>query len=225
MNKIQKDLFTLSEQTYAEFCFNLNPTVPRESIIGVRVPKVREYAKSICKNDNTKFFNSLPHKYYEENMLHGLLIEQIKDYDKCISELEKFLPYIDNWSVCDTCNPKVFRKHKEDLIIHIKKWIIDDKTYTIRYGIGLLMGLYLDDDFKKEYLDVVSKVRSEEYYVNMMVAWYFATALAKQYDDAIIYIENNKLDKWVHNKTIQKAIESYRISDDKKDYLRTLRIK
>lgn len=225
MNKIQKDLFTLSEQAYAEFCFNLTPNIDPKSIIGVRIPKIRKYAKSICNNDNTEFLKCLPHKYYEENLLHGFLIEQIKDYDKCLFELEKFLPFIDNWSVCDTCNPKIFRKHKDDLIVHIKKWINDDKTYTIRYGIGLLMGLYLDDDYKKEYLDIVSKVRSEEYYVNMMIAWYFATALAKQYDDAISYLENNKLTKWVHNKTIQKAIDSYRVSDDRKDYLRTLRIK
>ncbi|MDO4940692.1 MAG: DNA alkylation repair protein [Erysipelotrichaceae bacterium] len=225
MNKIQKDLFALSEQAYAEFCFNLTPGINPKSIIGVRIPKIRKYAKSICKNDNSKFLNSLPHKYYEENLLHGFLIEQIKDYDKCLYELEKFIPYIDNWSVCDTCKPKVFKKYKNEYLKHIKRWLKDDKTYTIRYGIGQLMSLYLDEDYKKDYLELVSKIRSDEYYVNMMIAWYFATALAKQYDDAITYIEKHKLDKWSHNKTIQKAIESYRISDDKKDYLRTLRIK
>ena len=226
MKTITKLLFDLKDDEYAIFQAKLTPNVDPKQFIGVRVPDTRKLAKSLKDSkDINDFLNDLPHKYYDENMLHGLLIYEIKDFDKAIKETVRFLPYIDNWSVCDVMSPKVFMKHKDELIKYIKKWIKSKDTYTIRFGIEMLMSHYLDEDFKDEYLDIVSKVRSNEYYVNMMIAWYFATALAKKWDNTIIYIENNSLDKWVHNKTIQKAIESYRITDKQKEYLRTLKIK
>ncbi len=209
---------------YKEFNSKLIPNISKESIIGVKIPVIRTIAKKNIDNSN-EIFNSLPHKYYEENIIHGFLISEIKDYDNCIEELERFLPYIDNWAVCDTLNPKVFKKNTDKLIIRIKEWIKSKETYTIRFGIRMLMNYYLDDNFKKEYLKLVSKIKSNEYYINMMIAWYYATALAKQYDDTIIYLEQKKLDKWIHNKTIQKAIESNRINDNNKKYLKSLKIK
>ena len=226
MKSITKLLFELRDEEYAKFQAKLTPSVNPKLFIGVRVPEVRKLAK-LLKDDVSakKFLKELPHKYYDENMLHGLLISEIKDYDTAIYETNRFLPYVDNWAVCDIMSPKVFKKHKTELINIIKKWIKSKETYTIRFGIEMLMSHYLDEDFKIEYLDIVSKIRSKEYYVNMMIAWFFATALAKQWESAISYIENDSLDKWVHNKTIQKAIESYRITDKQKEYLKTLKIK
>lgn len=226
MKSITKLLFELRDEEYAKFQAKLTPSVNPKLFIGVRVPEVRKLAK-LLKDDVSakKFLKELPHKYYDENMLHGLLISEIKDYDTAIYETNRFLPYVDNWAVCDIMSPKVFKKHKIELINIIKKWIKSKETYTIRFGIEMLMSHYLDEDFKIEYLDIVSKIRSKEYYVNMMIAWFFATALAKQWECAISYIENGSLDKWVHNKTIQKAIESYRITDKQKEYLKTLKIK
>lgn len=223
---IIKKLYELADEKYADFQAKLTPNVDRNLFIGVRVPNVRKLAKEIYKSGQyDDFLKELPHKYYDENMLHGLLISEIKDYEEAISETDKFLPYVDNWAVCDIMSPKVFKKHKAALIEKIIEWSNSNESYTIRFGIEMLMSHYLDDDFKIEYLEIPAAVRSEEYYVNMMIAWFFATALTKQWDATISYIENSKLQKWTHNKTIQKAIESYRISDEQKVYLRTLKIK
>ena len=189
-----------------------------------RVPVLRKYAKSIAGTElSEKFIKELPHHYYEENNLHMMLITRIKDYDKCLSEVERFLSYIDNWATCDFPAPKCFEKHKEELLPVIKRWIASSETYTIRYGIGMLMRLYLDADFDPEYVKLVAEVKSDEYYVNMMIAWYMATALAKQWDAVIPYIEEHRMSDWVHRKTIQKAVESYRITDGQKRYLKGYR--
>ena len=223
MNTIVDKLYKLQDKKYQEMQFRIIPTVKSDTIIGVRTPELRKFAKELVKNDYKSFLNELPHKYFDENQLHAFVISKIKDYDECIAYVNKFLPYIDNWATCDQLSPKVFKKHTGDLLNYIKKWINSKETYTIRFGIGMLMSYYLDDNFKPEYLNWVSKVKSEEYYVNMMIAWYFATALAKQYDKTILFIENKKLDTWVHNKTIQKAIESYRITPEQKEYLKSLK--
>lgn len=226
MESITKLLFELRDEEYAKFQAKLTPSVDPKLFIGVRVPDVRKLAKELKNDPGVEvFFQELPHKYYDENMLHGLLISEIKDFDIAIKETDRFLPYVDNWAVCDIMSPKVFKKHKTELIECIRKWAKSKKTYTIRFGIEMLMSHYLDDDFKAEYLDIPARIRSDEYYVNMMTAWFFATALTKQWDSAIQYIENVRLDKWTHNKTIQKAVESYRITDEQKSYLRTLKIK
>ena len=194
-------------------------------MIGVRTPDLRNDAKKIIKENKYKeFLEELPHKYFDENQLHAFIISEIKDYEKCIIYINKFLPYVDNWATCDQMSPKIFKKNKDKLIIEIMRWIKSKETYTVRFGIGMLMQYYLDDDFNPKYLEKVSKIKSKEYYVNMMIAWYFATALAKQYDEAIKYIENDILDKWTHNKTIQKALESYRITSEQKKYLKSLKL-
>lgn len=217
-------LYELQDIEYAEFQSKLTPSVPRDRFIGIRVPALRKLAKELAKGEEKDtFLQELPHYHYEENMLHGFLIAEIKDYDRCLNEIERFLPYVDNWAVSDTMSPKVFSKHKDELIIRIKEWIASDETYTCRFGMCMLMRYYLDEDFKEEYLKLPAAVHSEEYYVNMMAAWYYATALAKQWEATIPYIEQNRLDTWVHNKTIQKARESYRITDEQKDYLKTLK--
>ena len=226
MKSIEKMLFELRDEEYAKFQAKLTPSVDPELFIGVRVPDVRKLAKLLKNDPNAEaFMQELPHKYYDENMLHGLLISDIKDYDKAVEETNRFLPYIDNWAVCDIMSPKVFKKHKDKLIDSIRKWARSKETYTIRFGIEMLMSHYLDEDFNAEYLEIPAKIRSEEYYVNMMTAWFFATALAKQWESVIPYIEKKRLDKWTHNKTIQKAVESYRITDEQKEYLKTLKIK
>lgn len=223
---IQKRLRAIGEKEYADFQAKLTPTVPRELFIGCRVPAVRILAKEIYKEGNYEaFLNDLPHKYYDENMLHGLIISEYKDYDECIKRTDEFLPHVDNWAVCDIMSPKIFKKHKNELLRKIDEWTKSDKTYTYRFGVEMLMSHFLDADFKTEYLDIAADKVSEEYYVNMMLAWFYATALAKQWDATIPYIENKRFTKWVHNKTIQKAIESYRITPEQKDYLRTLKIK
>lgn len=217
-------LFEVQDKEYAEFQSKLMPTIPKEKIIGVRVPAVRKLAKQYIKDEeSSSFLKNLPHKYYDENMLHGLLISEIKDFELCINEVDRFLPYVDNWAVCDIMSPKIFKKNKEKLIKKINCWTKSSKTYTCRFGIEMLMSHYLDEDFKSEYLEIVANIHSKEYYVQMMIAWFFATALAKQWEATVPYIVNNKLDKWVHNKTIQKARESYRITTKQKDYLKNFK--
>lgn len=221
---IREELFGLQDLEYAAFQAKLTPTVNPELFIGVRVPKVRELAKRLYKEGvYHDFLMELPHLYYDENMLHGLIISEIKDIDMCFEELERFLPYVDNWAVCDIMSPKVLKKHKDRLLVKIKEWTKSEHTYTCRFGMEMLMSFYLDEDFKPEYLEIPAAVKSEEYYVNMMLAWFFATALAKQWDAAIPYIEKGVLDKWTHNKTIQKARESYRIAEDRKEYLKSMK--
>ena len=224
MEEIQKHLFELQDMAYRDFHSRLMPDIDKETVIGIRVPMLRKYAKSIAGTELAeKFIKELPHRYYEENNLHMMLITGIKDYDRCLLEIERFLPYIDNWATCDFPAPKCFENHKEELLPVIKRWIASGETYTIRYGIGMLMRLYLDADFDPEYVKLVAEVKSDEYYVNMMIAWYMATALAKQWDAVIPYIEEHRMSDWVHRKTIQKAVESYRITDEQKRYLKGYR--
>ena len=218
---IQKQLIAMGEEEYREFSARLIPTVAKSSVIGIRMPLLRKYAKSM--EDQDAFLNDLPHTYFEENNLHAFLIERERDFNKCIERLDAFLPYVDNWSTCDSMKPKVLQKEPERLLPHIKRWLSTGETYTVRYAINLLMSFYLDDHFCEEYLILVASVHSEEYYVNMMRAWYFATALAKQYETALPYLESKKLDEWTHNKTIQKAIESRRVPEEHKVYLKTLK--
>ena len=226
MTSLQERLFAMQDKQYAAFQAKLTPGVPMESFIGIRVPVLRKFAKEFTKEAECKeFLHQLPHQYYDENMLHGLLISEVKDYEECIRLTDRFLPFVDNWAVCDIMSPKVFAKHKKELLAKIKTWSKSSHVYTCRFGIEALMSHYLDKDFKAEYLEIPASVRSEEYYVKMMVAWFFATALAKQWDATIPYIEQNRLAPWTHNKTIQKAIESYRITPEQKEYLRTLKIK
>lgn len=221
---IEKLLLSLADEKYKEFHKKLIPTVNEDKIIGIRTPVLRKTAKEIKDSPEAKaFIDTLPHFYYEENNLHAFLVEFIKDYDKAVSETEKFLPYIDNWATSDSFLPKIFKKNKDKLIVKINEWIKSDKTYTIRYAMGLLMSLYLDDDFKTEYAGIVANVSSEEYYIIMMQAWYFATALAKQYDAVLPYFTGKKLSKDVNNKAIQKAIESRRIDADTKAFLKGLK--
>ncbi len=221
---IQNELFKLQDLKYKKFHTRLMPTVSEEKVIGVRVPQLRKLAKTFAKDANcAAFLNALPHTYYEEDNVHAFVIEQIKDFDAVITETERFLPYIDNWATCDMFLPKVFKTNADKLLPYVQNWLVSDKTYTVRYGMGILLKLFLEGDFKPEYLKWVADVKSEEYYIRMMQAWYFATALAKQYDSAIVYLTEHRLEAWTHNKTIQKAIESYRIAPETKEYLRTLK--
>lgn len=221
----EKILFENQDLEYKKFHTKLMPGISPDKVIGVRIPVLRKLAKTIF-NEKTgeKFLETLPHNYYEENNLHSFLIADIKDYDKCIKEIDLFLPFIDNWATCDSLRPKCFKKNKDKLIGKIYEWLKSTHTYTVRFGIEMLMIHFLDNDFKKEYLEKVSLVKSDEYYINMMIAWYFATALSKKWEETFVYIENKKLDTWVHNKTIQKAIESYRITNEQKEILRKLKI-
>ena len=224
--EIINNLNSLSDSKYRDFQIKLIPGKTSDQMIGVRTPDLRSYAKELSKRDDVSdFLNNLPHKYFDENQLHAFIISLLKDYDKCMDEVEHFLPYVDNWATCDQMSPKIFRKNREKLLEKVRIWIASDKTYTIRFGIKMLMEHFLDDDFDLQYPEMVASVRSEEYYVNMMIAWYFATALAKQYDSILPYIEEKRLDTWTHNKAIQKSIESYRITDDQKSYLRSLKQK
>lgn len=223
---IQDRLFKLQDLKYKEFHCKLMPTVDCNTVIGVRTPELRKLAKELAKSpDTAQFLAILPHQYYEENNLHAFLIENIRDYEAAIASVEIFLPYINNWATCDLMSPKVFKKHLPELYEQILIWLKSDQTYTVRFAIKMLMAFYLDDNFRPEMLELVARVHMEEYYVNMMIAWYFATALVKKYDDTLPYLEERRLEKWTLNKTIQKAIESYRISEEAKAYLRTLKVK
>ena len=223
---IEKILFTNADAEYSKFQHKLIPNIAEESIIGVRTPILRKIAKDISKStDCETFLNALPHKYFDENQLHTFILSEIKDFDKCIYEVEKFLPYINNWATCDQLSPKIFAKHLPEIQEKIFQWLKSNETYTIRFGIGMAMAYFLGENFNQGIMEEISKIRNEEYYVKMMTAWYFATALTKNWNDAIKIIESKKMDTWVHNKTIQKARESYRIAKAQKDYLQTLKVK
>ncbi len=227
MNKadLHRKLYDIQDLKYRDMQIKIIPTINPASIIGVRTPELKTMAKEILKTGDYKdYLEGLPHKYFEENQLQAFIISGIKDLDECMEELEKFLPYVDNWATCDQMSPKIFKKHKEVLLTHIKKWLDSKRTYTIRFGVGMLMEHFLGDDFDSGYPEMVAKLRSEEYYVNMMIAWYFATALAKQYDSILPFIEEKRLDDWTHNKAIQKSVESRRITEEQKKYLRSLKV-
>ena len=225
LKKIQDKLYALQDKKYRDFQGKLIPTVAPDTIIGVRTPDLRTLAKELAKQEDIgTFLDTLPHTYFDENQLHAFILSELKDYGQCIQRINEFLPYIDNWATCDQLSPKAFKKHKTELLKEIKSWLKSDKTYTVRFAVGMLMQHYLDDDFNAAYPKLVAAIRSDEYYINMMRAWYFATALAKQYDAIIPYIEQKKLDPWTHNKAIQKAVESYRITPVQKEYLKTFRL-
>lgn len=225
LDEIKNELFKMQDVAYRDFNSKLIPTLDKSLFIGVRTPELRKYAKQLAKREDIEeFLHLLPHKYFDENQLHAFIVSEIKDFKSCVVKVNEFLPYIDNWATCDQLSPKVFKKHHKELIAYIKEWLESDKVYTVRFGIGMLMEHFLDEDFDISYLETVSNIRSDEYYVNMMIAWYFATALAKQYESVIPFIENNSLDIWTHNKAIQKAVESLRISDEKKEFLKNLKI-
>ena len=229
IKEIQKELFEKQDLKYKAFQSKLIPTVDAAKVIGVRTPDLRAIAKKFaCHPEIEKFLSTLPHEYYDENQVHAFILSLIKDYDECVSHIDKFLPFVDNWATCDQMRPKVFAKkqYRKPLLNDVERWINAPTTnvYTVRFGIETLMSFFLDDDFNPKFLKWVSKIRSEEYYLNMMVAWFFATALAKQYETTIPFIEKHRLDIWTHNKTIQKAIESYRITEYQKSNLRTLKI-
>lgn len=226
LTELQEKLFELQDIKYRDFHSKLMPGINKETVIGIRVPVLRKFAKEFAKTSEAELFlQQLPHRFYEENNLHMMLITEIKDYSKCMKEVQRFLPYIDNWATCDFPEPKCFRKNKKAVLAKICEWLESSETYTIRYGIGMLMRLFLDEDFSPEYLKLVADVQSQEYYVNMMIAWYFATALAKQWEETVPYMEEHRLPEWVHKKTIQKAVESYRITPEQKEYLKRFRQK
>ncbi len=222
---ITDDLKKLSDCNYKEFQGNLIPNIDSKTVLGVRTPILRKYASKLSDEEKKEFLHHLPHTYYDENILHGILLSQITDYEVFIEEINTFLPYIDNWAVCDIIKPKVVINHSKEFIREVKTWIKSSEIYTIRFGIDMLMTYYLDDEYRKTYLTYPLKVKSNDYYVNMAVAWFYATALAKRWDDTILILEEKRLPKWTHNKTIQKAIESYRITSSQKDDLKSLRLK
>ena len=226
LDEIRNELFKMQDVAYRDFNSKLIPTVDKSLFIGVRTPELRKYAKQLTKREDIEeFLHLLPHKYFDENQLHAFIVSEIKDFNSCVDKVNEFLPYVDNWATCDQLSPKVFKKHHKELIAYIKEWLESDKVYTVRFGIGILMEHFWDEDFDISCLETVSNIRSDEYYVNMMIAWYFATALAKRYENIIPFIEKRSLDIWTHNKAIQKAVESLRISDEKKEYLKSLKIK
>lgn len=226
MKEIEALLFDNQDEAYGDFQSKLIPNIPRENIIGVRTPKLRGIAKKIHQSElREAFLLELPHKFFEENQLHGFIVSLNRDFNACIEELEAFLPYIDNWATCDQTSPNCFKKHADNLLPYIERWLNSAHTYTVRFAIGMLMKHFLDERFKPEYAEHVAAIRSDEYYVNMEIAWYIATALAKQWNSVIGLIENKLLDKRTHNKAIQKAIESYRVTDEQKAYLRTLKVR
>lgn len=223
MKEITDRLFSLQDPKYREMQVKIIPNIPPESIIGVRTPALRDLAKKLPAETAGPFLEELPHRYFDEDQLHAFVLSGMKDYDICMAALERFLPYVNNWATCDQMSPKVFKKHKTELLKHIEKWLDSGETYTVRFGIGMLMEHFLDADFDQRYPEMVAGVVSEEYYVNMMIAWYFATALAKQYEAVLPFVKDRRLSRWTHNKTIQKAVESYRITPEQKAYLRTLK--
>ena len=224
-DEITAELFRLREEEYAALQRRIIPTAGPNRIIGIRTPALRNLARDLFKDaDVGAFLTDLPHQYFEENQLHAFIISLEKDFGRCIAEVEAFLPYVDNWATCDQLSPKAFKKEPESLLPYIRAWIRSDKTYTVRFAVGMLMQHFLDEKFQPEYAEMAAAIRSREYYVNMMIAWYFATALAKQYDAALPYLEEKKLDAWTHNMTIRKSVESCRITDEQKRYLRTLKV-
>ena len=226
MEKIQNKLFEYQDLGYRDFNSKLIPNIDKETIIGVRIPDIRKIEKSLSIEEKEEFLLKLPHKYFEENMLHGIIISNMKEYDKVIINLEKFLPYVDNWAVCDSISLKIFKKNREKAIVNVLSWIKSNHTYVCRFGIGMIMQLYLEDEyFKKSYLDIIAEIKTEDYYINMMRAWTFQVALVKQWKEAIVYIEKGLLDEFTHNKTISKSCDSYKIEKEKKEYLKTLRRK
>lgn len=223
--EIKTTLFQLQDEPYRDFQGKLIPTVDPDAIIGVRTPQLRKLAKQMVKRDDiSEFLALLPHSYFDENQLHAFIISETKDFSRCMDEVCRFLPFIDNWATCDQLSPKIFKKHRQELLTYIREWMVSDQTYTVRFAIGMLMQHFLEEDFDRAYLELVSDVHSDEYYINMMIAWYFATALAKQYDAVIPFIEEKRLDNWTHNKAIQKSIESRRITPEQKAYLKSLKI-
>ena len=221
---LYEQLLEVRDEEYREFQAKLVPNIPSETILGVRTPDMRKIAKEVFSSpEREEFLNDLPHKYYEENLIHFFVISMIKDFDECVGKVEEFLPYVDCWPVSDQSSPKAFVKNHEKVLPYIKKWIASDHVYTARFGIRMLMNEFLGEDFQEEYLDLVANKKGEDYYLKMMVAWYFATALAKRYDETIPFFEDRRLDEWVHRKAIQKAEESYRVSDEHKEYLKSLR--
>ena len=226
IKEIQDRLFELQDEKYRDFQAKLIPTADPASVIGVRTPELRKLAKELSKKDDIDaFLETLPHDHFDENQLHAFILSGMKDYEKCMSGVCRFLPFIDNWATCDQLSPKIFGKNKDDLLAHIKEWLRSGETYTVRFAAGMLMEHFLGDDFDIAYPEMVAAIESDEYYVNMMRAWYFATALAKQYESIIPFIEEKKLDRWTHNKAIQKSVESYRITPEQKVYLKSLKIK
>ena len=225
VDDIREELFRQQEQKYRDFQSKLIPTIDAETIIGVRTPQIRKIAKQMLKRqDVDEFFEALPHLYFDENQVHALALSELKDFGECVEKINRFLPFVDNWATCDQMSPKVFKKHHQELLPLIREWIGTGHTYTVRFGVGMLMQHFLDEDFDPSFPELVAGIHSDEYYINMMIAWYFATALAKQYPVILPYIEQQRLDQWVHNKTIQKAVESYRIDAGQKAYLRSLRL-
>ena len=225
-DEIVAELFRMQDKDYAQLQVKILPTVAADRIIGVRTPALRTFAKSLYKDKDTDtFLACAPHQYFDEDQLHAFVISLEKDFDKCIAEVEDFLPFIDNWATCDQLSPKAFKKEPEKLLPCIRSWIKSGKTYTVRFAIGMLMQHFLDERFDTKYADMVAEVRSEEYYVNMMIAWYFATALAKQYESVLPYLQEKRLADWTHNKAIQKSVESFRITPEQKEYLKTLKVK
>ena len=223
--EIVSELFRLRDDGYARMQKKIIPTVDEGRIIGVRTPALRALAKDLYGDRKTEtFLEGLPHPYFDEDQLHAFVISLEKDFDRCMARVEAFLPYVDNWATCDQLSPKAFRKEPDRLLAHIREWIHSDETYTVRFGVGMLMQHFLGDSFSTEYAHMVAQIRSDEYYINMMRAWYFATALAKQYDAVLPFLEERRLDAWTHHKAIQKALESYRIAPEQKDYLRTLKL-
>ena len=230
-------LFAMQDVQYRDFQSKLIPNVPPDLFIGIRTPDLRKYARELYKEEKDPaagsirqdsfleaFLEDLPHQYFDENQLHAFVISEEKNFDVCIARIERFLPFVDNWATCDQLSPKVFKKNRDALLPCLRKWISSDHTYTVRFAIGMLMQHYLDDAFDPSYPELIASVQSEEYYVRMMIAWYFATALAKQYDAVLPFLEERRLDPWTHNRTIQKAVESYRITPEQKTYLRSLKI-
>lgn len=224
MNRVQKLLFESQDLKYKAFHQKLMPTINPDLVIGVRVPKIRNLAKSLPETEKEEFLKSLPHKFYEENMLHTQILCMINDYDACIQNVKAFLPFVDNWAVCDSLKPKIFKKHKTQLLKEIKIWLKSKKTYEVRFAVLMLMTHFLAEDFTDEILDLVKNIKSEEYYINMMIAWFFATALCFEWQKVLEILKSKTLSVWVHNKTIQKAVESFRISAQQKEYLKTLKI-
>ena len=223
---IREELYRHQDLKYRDFQAKLIPGMETEKMIGVRTPDLRKIAKQMVKREDIgEFLENLPHEFFDENQVHAFVISELKDYGRCVQGVERFLPFVDNWATCDQMSPKVFKKHRPELLDSIKEWIRSEHTYTVRFAVGMLMQHYLDEDFDPAYPEMVAEVQSEEYYIRMMIAWYFVTALAKQYEAVLPYIEERRLEPWTHNKTIQKAVESYRITPEQKEYLKSLKVR